>query len=106
MGLLKANHFFFLLHLLHILLLDVAAWFTLWIFGTSFVPFLLCAVLLSTVQVRASGWSCAILGIPQKSFVHLRRPRLLPADLKIFRRVCTERAHTFKFQCLWLLAAH
>ncbi|CAO2584662.1 Acyl-CoA (8-3)-desaturase [Lemmus lemmus] len=55
MGLLKANHLFFLLHLLHILLLDVAAWLTLWIFGTSLVPFFLCTVLLSTVQIQA-GW--------------------------------------------------
>lgn len=51
MGLMKANHLFFLFYLLHILLLDVAAWLTLWIFGTSLVPFTLCAVLLSTVQV-------------------------------------------------------
>lgn len=55
----KANHVFFLLNLLHILLLDVAAWLTLWVFGTSLVPFLLCAVLLSTVQVRALGSSRA-----------------------------------------------
>ncbi|XP_045711290.1 acyl-CoA (8-3)-desaturase isoform X4 [Phyllostomus hastatus] len=55
MGLMKANHGFFLLYLLHILLLDVAAWLTLWVFGTSFVPFVLCAVLLSTVQAQA-GW--------------------------------------------------
>ena len=57
----KANHGFFLLYLLHILLLDVAAWLTLWVLGTSCVPFLLCAVLLSTVQVRALGWSRAQL---------------------------------------------
>ncbi|EPY89623.1 fatty acid desaturase 1 [Camelus ferus] len=55
MGLMKANHVFFLLHLLHILLLDVVAWLTLWIFGTSFMPLLLCTVLLTTVQVQA-GW--------------------------------------------------
>lgn len=55
MGLMKANHLFFLFYLLHILLLDVAAWLTLWIFGTSLVPFTLCAVLLSTVQAQA-GW--------------------------------------------------
>ncbi|KAK7803011.1 hypothetical protein U0070_010571 [Myodes glareolus] len=55
MGLLKANHLFFLLYLLHILLLDVAAWLILWIFGTSLVPFSLCAVLLCTVQAQA-GW--------------------------------------------------
>nr|KAF6437563.1 fatty acid desaturase 1 [Molossus molossus] len=55
MGLMKANHVFFLLYLLHILLLDVAAWLTLLVFGTSFMPFLLCAVLLSAVQAQA-GW--------------------------------------------------
>ena len=53
MGLMKANPVFFLLYLLHILLLDIAAWLTLWLFGTSLVPFLLCSVLLSVVQVRA-----------------------------------------------------
>lgn len=56
MGLMKTNPVFFLLYLLHILLLDVAAWLTLWVFGTSLVPFLLCAVLLSTVQVRAQPY--------------------------------------------------
>uniref|UniRef100_A0A2R8MZQ6 Acyl-CoA (8-3)-desaturase n=1 Tax=Callithrix jacchus TaxID=9483 RepID=A0A2R8MZQ6_CALJA len=55
MGLMKANHVFFLLCLLHILLLDGAAWLTLWVFGTSFLPLLLCAVLLSAVQAQA-GW--------------------------------------------------
>nr|XP_011718717.1 fatty acid desaturase 1 [Macaca nemestrina] len=55
MGLMKANHVFFLLYLLHILLLDGAAWLTLWIFGTSFLPFLLCAVLLTAAQIQA-GW--------------------------------------------------
>ncbi|EPQ11433.1 Fatty acid desaturase 1 [Myotis brandtii] len=55
MGLMKANRAFFLLHLLHILLLDAAAWLTLRAFGTSFVPFVLCAVLLSAVQAQA-GW--------------------------------------------------
>ncbi|XP_059875003.1 acyl-CoA (8-3)-desaturase isoform X2 [Delphinus delphis] len=55
MGLMKANPVFFLLYLLHIVLLDVAAWLTLWLFGTSFLPFLLCAVLLGTVQAQA-GW--------------------------------------------------
>ncbi|XP_044539499.1 acyl-CoA (8-3)-desaturase-like, partial [Gracilinanus agilis] len=55
MGLMKANPVFFGLYLLHILLLDVAAWLTLWVFGTSLVPFLVSAVLLSTVQAQA-GW--------------------------------------------------
>ncbi|XP_058925639.1 acyl-CoA (8-3)-desaturase isoform X2 [Kogia breviceps] len=55
-GLMKANPVFFLLYLLHILLLDVIAWLTLWLFGTSFLPFLLCAVLLSTVQGAPASW--------------------------------------------------
>lgn len=71
MGLMKANHLFFLFYLLHILLLDVAAWLTLWIFGTSLVPFSLCAVLLSTVQVSAFS----ILGIPRET----SRPRIPPS---------------------------
>ncbi|XP_036716346.1 acyl-CoA (8-3)-desaturase isoform X2 [Balaenoptera ricei] len=56
MGLMKANPVFFLLHLLHILLLDAAAWLTLWLCGTSFLPLLLCAVLLSTVQGAPASW--------------------------------------------------
>ncbi|XP_008049910.1 fatty acid desaturase 1-like, partial [Carlito syrichta] len=55
MRLVKANHVFFLLDLLPILLLDVAAGLTLWVFGASFVPFVLCAGLLSAVQAQA-GW--------------------------------------------------
>lgn len=50
-GLMKANHVFFLPFLLRSLLLDVAAWDTLWAWGTSFLPFFLCAVLLR----RSSG---------------------------------------------------
>lgn len=94
MGLMKANHLFFLFYLVHILLLDVAAWLTLWIFGTSLVPFSLCAVLLSTVQVSAFS----ILGIPRE----MSRPRIPPGpprppaqDLKIQRRVGPGREHTF-----------
>ncbi|XP_074087422.1 acyl-CoA (8-3)-desaturase [Macrotis lagotis] len=55
MGLLKASPIFFSFYLLQILLFDVAAWLTLWIFGTSLVPFLVSAVLLATVQAQA-GW--------------------------------------------------
>lgn len=58
MGLMKANRVFFLLCLLHIVLLDVAGWLTLWVFGTSFVPFILCAVLLSVAQVRSRHLGC------------------------------------------------
>ncbi|KAL7992024.1 hypothetical protein Chor_016280 [Crotalus horridus] len=55
MGLLNSNHLFFLLSLLHILLLDVSAWLNIWYFGTSLVPFLITALLLGTVQAQA-GW--------------------------------------------------
>ncbi|KAM6358917.1 acyl-CoA (8-3)-desaturase-like isoform 3-T3 [Alca torda] len=55
MGLLNPNRAFFILYLCHILLLDVAAWLTLWYFGASTVPFLFSAVLLGTVQAQA-GW--------------------------------------------------
>lgn len=53
MGLATASHVFFLLR-------DVAAWLTLWIFGTSFVPFLLCAVLLGAVQAQAGSCSTTL----------------------------------------------
>uniref|UniRef100_A0A7M4EIS7 Fatty acid desaturase 1-like n=1 Tax=Crocodylus porosus TaxID=8502 RepID=A0A7M4EIS7_CROPO len=55
LGLLKPNYLFFALHLFHILLMDIAAWLTLWYFGSSLVPFLFCALLLGTVQAQA-GW--------------------------------------------------
>jgi len=53
MGLLNPNHTFFILYLCHILVLDVAAWLTIWYFGASTVPFLFSAVLLGTVQVSS-----------------------------------------------------
>ncbi|KYO41646.1 hypothetical protein Y1Q_0006393 [Alligator mississippiensis] len=52
-GLLKTNHLFFFLLFLHILLLDVASWFVLWYFGTSLVPFLISAVLMTIAQSQA-----------------------------------------------------
>ncbi|KAL8170052.1 UNVERIFIED_CONTAM: hypothetical protein K2H54_062488 [Gekko kuhli] len=55
MGLLNPNRLFFFLYLIHILLLDVAAWLNLWYFGPSFVPFLVSGLLLGTVQAQA-GW--------------------------------------------------
>ncbi|XP_007526393.1 acyl-CoA (8-3)-desaturase-like [Erinaceus europaeus] len=55
LGLMRTEPGFFVLSLLHILLLDVAAWLTLHLLGTSLVPYLLCAVLLATVQAQA-GW--------------------------------------------------
>lgn len=53
MGLATASHVFFLLR-------DVAAWLTLWIFGISFMPFLLCAVLLGAVQAQAGSCSTTL----------------------------------------------
>lgn len=98
MGLMKANHGFFLLYLLHILLLDVAAWLTLWVFGTSFVPFLLCAVLLSTVQVRAPGWSraqlrSAFLGKALCTPGEAEVPSLMGRAEGLRGSRCRERAH-------------
>uniref|UniRef100_A0A8D0F713 Cytochrome b5 heme-binding domain-containing protein n=1 Tax=Strix occidentalis caurina TaxID=311401 RepID=A0A8D0F713_STROC len=55
MGLLNPNRTFFILCLFHILVLDVAAWLTIWYFGASTVPFLCSAVLLGIVQAQA-GW--------------------------------------------------
>lgn len=76
MGLLRSDHLFFLLYLLHILLLDVAAWLTLRIFGTSLVPFLLCAVLLSVVQVTVPLGPCCSCpwGV---LYLHIRFPSSL-----------------------------
>lgn len=60
----KANHVLLWPYLLHILLLDVAAWFTLWIFGTSFLPFLLCMHWLKQLGPRLAAawlWASVIL---------------------------------------------
>uniref|UniRef100_A0A8D0L8L4 Cytochrome b5 heme-binding domain-containing protein n=1 Tax=Sphenodon punctatus TaxID=8508 RepID=A0A8D0L8L4_SPHPU len=54
MGLLKPNRLFFFLIFLHILLLDAAAWLTVWYFGTSWVPFLVGVALFTTAQGQLS----------------------------------------------------
>ncbi|KAF7245490.1 Acyl-CoA (8-3)-desaturase [Varanus komodoensis] len=54
MGLLKPNSLFFFLIFLHIMLLDVAAWMTIWYFGTSLVPFLIGVALFTTAQNQMS----------------------------------------------------
>ncbi|TFK02320.1 tensin-3 [Platysternon megacephalum] len=53
MGLLNPNGLFFFLIFLHILLLEAASWITLWYFGTSLVPFLISAVMLTTSLSQA-----------------------------------------------------
>lgn len=51
MGLLEPNQLFFFLLLIHILLLDTAAWLILFYFGTSFMPFAGSLVVLTISQV-------------------------------------------------------
>ncbi|XP_063293827.1 acyl-CoA (8-3)-desaturase isoform X2 [Pelobates fuscus] len=55
MGLLKPNKLFFFGVLIHIILLDVVAWATLYYGGTSLIPILICGLILGTVQAQA-GW--------------------------------------------------
>ncbi|XP_035251599.1 acyl-CoA (8-3)-desaturase-like [Anguilla anguilla] len=55
LGLLGPRPLFFAGMLLHILALDVAAWLILWLWGPSWVPFIVTAILLGTVQAQA-GW--------------------------------------------------
>uniref|UniRef100_A0ACB8G2Z3 Fatty acid desaturase 1 n=2 Tax=Sphaerodactylus townsendi TaxID=933632 RepID=A0ACB8G2Z3_9SAUR len=55
MGLLKPNPLYFLVILLHILLLDAAGWFVLWYFGTSVTTFIIATTLLLISQSQ-SGW--------------------------------------------------
>nr|AEY94454.1 fatty acid desaturase 1 [Scyliorhinus canicula] len=54
-NLLKPNKLFFAGLLVHLLLLDIAAWLTLWYFGTSLLPFLISTALLAIVQAQG-GW--------------------------------------------------
>ncbi|OCT83894.1 acyl-CoA (8-3)-desaturase [Xenopus laevis] len=55
MGLFRPSKLFFFGVLLHIILLDVLAYATLYYGGTSFIPLLVTALLLGTVQAQA-GW--------------------------------------------------
>ncbi|XP_029438123.1 acyl-CoA 6-desaturase-like [Rhinatrema bivittatum] len=55
MGLFKADPVFFSLHLAHIILLELLAWFTLWCFGTGWIPTILTIFMLATSQTQA-GW--------------------------------------------------
>lgn len=52
MGLLKPSNLFFFLIFLHIVLLDVAAWLTIWYFGTSVGSFFLSVLLFTSAQVQ------------------------------------------------------
>lgn len=58
----EGQRVFFLLFLLHFLLLDVAAWDTLCVWGTSFMPVFLCAVLLSAVQAQVRA-ACSMMSV-------------------------------------------
>ncbi|KAJ3597057.1 hypothetical protein NHX12_003457 [Muraenolepis orangiensis] len=55
LGLFQAKPLFFCLHLGHILLLEVMAWMTLWLWGTSWTSTLLCSIILTIAQAQA-GW--------------------------------------------------
>ncbi|XP_062973090.1 acyl-CoA (8-3)-desaturase-like [Elgaria multicarinata webbii] len=55
MGLLKPNSLFFFLMFLHIVILDVAAWMTIWYFGSSLVPFFI-GVALNTIAQTQMSW--------------------------------------------------
>ncbi|XP_053128189.1 acyl-CoA (8-3)-desaturase-like isoform X3 [Hemicordylus capensis] len=52
MGLLKPSNLFFVLIFLHIVLLDIAAWWTIWYFGASLVPFFVGVGLFTTAQAQ------------------------------------------------------
>ncbi|XP_077175190.1 acyl-CoA (8-3)-desaturase-like [Paroedura picta] len=54
MGLMKPNIFFYLCLLLHIILLEAAAWLTLLYCGTSLLPFTASLIFLTTSQIQAS----------------------------------------------------
>uniref|UniRef100_A0A674JII0 Fatty acid desaturase domain-containing protein n=1 Tax=Terrapene triunguis TaxID=2587831 RepID=A0A674JII0_9SAUR len=58
MGLFKPSYLFFFLNFLQILILEAAGWFTLWYIGTSFMPFLTAALLLTTAQVNCPNHCC------------------------------------------------
>ncbi|XP_053141001.1 acyl-CoA (8-3)-desaturase-like isoform X1 [Hemicordylus capensis] len=55
LGLLKPNSLFFIVLLLHILLLRAAGWFVLWYFGTSVMSFLIATVML-TLSMSQAGF--------------------------------------------------
>ncbi|KAH0621064.1 hypothetical protein JD844_022081 [Phrynosoma platyrhinos] len=54
MGLLKPNSLFFFLMFVHIMVLDVAAWLTIWYFGSSLLPFLVGVALFTVAQTQMS----------------------------------------------------
>ncbi|CAL8356499.1 unnamed protein product [Lota lota] len=55
LGLFRAQPLFFCLHLGHVLLLELMAWMTVWIWGTSWSSTLLCSLFLTISQAQA-GW--------------------------------------------------
>ncbi|XP_056013481.1 acyl-CoA 6-desaturase-like isoform X4 [Ostrea edulis] len=55
MDLFKPSYLFFFVHLAHILAMEVMAYFTLYYFGTGWIPFLVSVCLYATVQAQC-GW--------------------------------------------------
>lgn len=59
-GLNEGQSCLLLLYPLHILLWDVAAWFTLWVFGSSFLPLLLCTHCFTQFRLKLAGCSVTL----------------------------------------------
>ncbi|XP_059917961.1 acyl-CoA 6-desaturase [Gadus macrocephalus] len=55
LGLFQAQPLFFCLHLGHILLLELLAWMSVWLWGTGWSATLLCSFILAVAQAQA-GW--------------------------------------------------
>uniref|UniRef100_A0A0B7AC53 Cytochrome b5 heme-binding domain-containing protein n=1 Tax=Arion vulgaris TaxID=1028688 RepID=A0A0B7AC53_9EUPU len=55
MDLFRPSKLFFFLHMVHILLLDVAAYAVMYYFGTNWIPYLVSLMLITTVEAQV-GW--------------------------------------------------
>ena len=58
LGLFQAQPLFFCLHLGHILLLELLAWMSVWLWGTGWRTTLLCSFILAVAQVTGRGLLC------------------------------------------------
>ena len=54
LGLMKASPWFFIAQIIHVILLDIAALWTLWYFGTGWIPWLVTVSLLTVSQVKST----------------------------------------------------
>ena len=58
LGLFQAQPLFFCLHLGHILLLELLAWLSVWLWGSGWSTTLLCSFILAVAQVTGRGLMC------------------------------------------------